>query len=112
MSRQHRIYQALEQIAIFTDRDVPLLQVLALLRIAQAGEQGIDQGQLSFELKASSAAVSRTVRALGEVHYLKDRQGFQLIDIALDPKDNRRRIAKLTPKGRQLLSQINAVLDR
>lgn len=94
------------------DRDAPLLQVMAFLRIASAGEAGVDSGQLLNELKASSASMSRTTQALSAVHYQKDREGFGLVEITFDAQDKRRRIVRLTPKGEKLAAKLAAAMSR
>lgn len=106
------LFRIAQIVAEEMDRDAPLLQVMAFLRIASAGEAGVDSGQLLSELKTSSAAMSRTTQALSPVHYLKDREGFGLVDITFDAQDKRKRIVRLAPKGEKLAAKLAAAMSR
>lgn len=99
---------ALDVLAAATGRELNITQVLMLLRIAEAGDEGVDAARLSEDTGASPAAVSRTVRILGEVHYMKQHEGFGLVEFYLDPMDNRRRIVRLSADGRVLLNKMVA----
>ena len=94
------------------DREAPLTQLLVLLRVAAAGDEGIDQGKLQDELQMSSAGISRTIQALGDTHYLKDRAGYGLVSRAFDPTDNRRRLIKLTARGEKAIERTLAMMER
>ena len=100
------LYEALQMLADELHRDAPMTQYMALLRIALAGDEGIDQAKVMDSLNISSAGMSRTVQALGPVHYMKDRDGFNLVDRAMDVTDNRKRVLKLTPKGEKLMAKV------
>lgn len=88
------------------DRDAPITQLLAFLMVATAGPAGISQTTVQKQLKLSTAAISRTVQALSDVHYYKDRAGFGLVERIIDPTDNRFRTLKLTPNGEKLLAKV------
>lgn len=97
---------ALTELAKATTVDLQVRQVLILLRVAEAGDQGVDAGRLAEDTGASPASVSRTVRTLGEIHYAKQHEGFGLVELQFDPTDNRKRVIKLTPDGRALLRAV------
>lgn len=97
---------ALTEFAKATTVDLQVRQVMIFLRIAEAGDQGVDAGRLAEDTGASPASVSRTVRTLGEIHYAKQHEGYGLVELQFDPTDNRRRIIKLTPDGRALLRTV------
>ncbi len=59
----------------------------------------------AFDLTHS--AVSRTVMALGQTNR-KRKPGFDLVYVAKDPKEGRRLIIMLTPKGKALLRSLKA----
>lgn len=101
---------AVDVLAVATGRELNITQVLMLLRIAEAGDVGVETSQLPDMTGASPAAVSRTIRILGEVHYMKQHEGFGLVEISFDPYDNRKRIAKLTADGRVLLHKMASKL--
>ena len=103
------MYRALTTLADEIDRDLPITMLLVFARVAMAGDEGIDQMEVKDEIKASSGGMSRTVQTLGDVHYLKDKPGLQLITRAFDLRDNRRRLLKLTPKGERLWAKIEAL---
>lgn len=92
------------------DRDAPLMQLLAYAHVAASGEVGIDQGKLGTLMKTSSAAISRTVQALSEVSYQKDREGYRMIRREFDPVDYRKRTLTLSDKGQGTLAKIQSVL--
>ena len=105
------VWKVLTILADELDRDAPLLQSLALAKIASHGEMGMDQGRLMDDLKTSSASASRTVQTLGTTHYLKDREGYGLVERQFDPVDNRKRTLRLTPKGERVMAKLQAVLE-
>lgn len=85
---------------------MPITTALVFARVAMAGTLGVDQGKLQDEIKASTAGISRTVQALSEVHWQKDKEGLRLIERQMDRNDNRRKILKLTPKGEKFAAKL------
>lgn len=100
------LYRFVQELADVLDREAPITQALAFLRVAMAGDVGIDQGKLADDLKISSAGSSRTIQALSTIHYLKDRPGYGLVERVFDPTDNRKRELKLTAKGRRAVDKL------
>lgn len=105
-----RLYRIVAALADELDKDAPIVQALALLRVAMMGE--VDQGKLQDDLALSSAGASRTIQALSRIHYSKDRPGFDLVERAFDPADNRRRTIRLTTKGQSALTRLAKVAGR
>ena len=103
-----RLRAALDTLARGASIDLSVRQVLILLRIAQAGDLGVDQGRLTEDTGVSPAAVSRTIRTLGDTHYSKRHEGFGLVHFEFDPTDNRRRIVRLSDAGRDLIADVLA----
>lgn len=101
-----KLENALAVLASATTSGLPLNHVSILLRVAAAGDQGIDAGKLAEVAGVSPASVSRTTRTLGAVHYNKRHEGFGLVEVQFDPTDNRRRVIRLTADGRALVSDI------
>ena len=88
------------------DREVRITVPLVLLRIAQAGDAGVDSAQVARELKISSSSMNRITQTLGDLHYSKDGEGFGLVERTLDSKDLRMRILRLTPKGQRVITKL------
>lgn len=103
-----KLYKAIQILADHVGREAPLTQVLAYLKIGARDE--VDQGRLMEELGLSSAGSSRTIQALSNVHYAKNRPGYGLVERQLDPMDLRRRVLTLTPEGKKLLTKMGAAL--
>ena len=59
-------------------------------------------------LDLTNSAVSRTVMALGQTSR-KGTPGFDLMYVAKDPKEGRRLIIFLTPKGKALYRQLASI---
>ena len=103
-----QVYNSMKVLTDEIDRDLPITVPLIFLRVAMAGSEGIDHGQMQRELKLSSSSATRGVQTLGKVHYLKEREGLDLVERAFDPQDNRRRILRLTSKGEKLVARVVA----
>lgn len=106
------LYRLAQEMSDILDRDTPLVQVLAFLRVAMSGDIGIDQGKLADDIALSNSGTSRTVQALSTMHYLKDRPGYGLVERVFDPTDNRRRELKLTAKGQKALDRLSESLKK
>ena len=99
------LYRMVQALTTEMDRDMPITIPMAFLRIAMAGEDGLDQETLQKDLAASSSGITRTTQTLSDRHYLKEREGLQLVQRVMHPQDLRRRILRLTPKGEKLLAK-------
>jgi DNA-binding MarR family transcriptional regulator len=106
------LYRLAKELSETLDRDAPLVQVLAFLRVAMSGDMGMDQGKLADEIALSNSGTSRTVQALSSMHYLKDRPGYGLVERVFDPTDNRKRELKLTAKGQKALDRLAEVAKK
>jgi len=104
------LFELATEIAHTLDREIPLQHLRTFLRVAMAGDAGIDQQKLQRETESSSAGMSRTVRALSNVSWDKRRVGHGVVEVTIDPSDNRRRIVRLTPKGKALLTSLASKL--
>lgn len=103
--------KALDYIGTHVGRDITLRQLHTLAVIVAAGPVGIDVTKVGEATQSSAAAVSRNVRVLGAHHYDRSKgEGMGLISIELDPFDNRRRLAKPTDKGLELLKKVLSLL--
>lgn len=103
--------QALNEAGTLVGRDLTIRQLHTLAVVVAAGDGGIDVNKLSQVTASSSAAVSRNVRVMGSHHYDRTKgDGMGLLTVELDPMDNRRRIAKPTQKGRDVVAKIMSYL--
>lgn len=106
------LYQALNVLAAETSLDASLRQVLALLRIAMSGDDGIAQSQLVTDLKGSGAAIVRTIQKLSTEDYLRDKKtnlplpGFGLVEGVPDAQNRNFRIIRLLPKGERVIAKV------
>lgn len=101
-----RLADVLDVIAEELGTDVPLTQVLALLRTAHEGGT-VDQGKLAEVVGVSPANMSRTVRVLSrEGRRDQDTPGKDMIEFVLDPSDNRRRQVRLNLSGEKLMMAV------
>lgn len=110
MSKVVNVYRLMQTLSEELGKDIPLSYALTLMRIAMAGSEGVDLGQMRNELEASAGAMSRTVQTLGDQHYLKDKPGYGLVERSFGAKDNRLRIVKLTPKGEKFVAKLMALM--
>lgn len=108
------LYRLAQEMSEILDRDAPLAQVLAFLRIAMSddGELGIDQAKLADAIAMSNSATSRTVQALSPIHYLKDRPGYGLVEQRFAKGDHRKRELHLSPKGERALARLAESLKK
>lgn len=99
--------KALNEAGASLGRDLSIRQLHTLAVVVAAGDAGIDVNKLAQATVSSSAAVSRNVRVLGTHHYDRTKgDGMGLLTIELDPMDNRRRIARPTKRGRDVIAKI------
>lgn len=96
---------AVDRLGDLLGRDLSLRQLHTLLSVAAAGHAGIDTVALGQLTCSSSAAISRNVRVLGQYHHNRSRgAGMGLVDVSLDPRDNRRRLVRLTERGARVVA--------
>jgi DNA-binding MarR family transcriptional regulator len=110
-SEAQALLKLMTAIADAFDRETAITTVLTFLKIAAAGEAGIDQGRLMKELDISSAGISRTVQTLSPLSWVKDKfghpvPGMDLVDNTFTLGDRRLRTIVLKPKGRALVSKL------
>jgi DNA-binding MarR family transcriptional regulator len=110
-SEPTRLLRALTAMSEDLERDLPITAALVFLGVARHGCNGVDQGGLQEALGLSSAGISRTVQTLGKVHYLKGKEGLDLVSREMDPSDNRRRVLRLTSRGEKLMRSVVRAMD-
>jgi DNA-binding IclR family transcriptional regulator len=115
LAEAQELLKLTQVIADAFDRETPLTTVLAFLRIASAGDAGIDQGTLMRQLDISPAGISRTVQTLSAESWLKDKAGnpkpgMDLVDIQMTTGNRGLRTLALNSKGRALVSKLHGAL--
>jgi hypothetical protein len=96
MTEINKTLNALQVLVSQFGDDASLRQIIALLRVAQAGPDGVDSTTLQRRMEASQAGVSRTLKLLTVTHDLTE---FFLT------KDGAHRAARLQPKGAALVKR-------
>jgi DNA-binding MarR family transcriptional regulator len=109
MSQRKQIYSAIQIIRAFRaiDSEMPAQMVHCLMEVALNPGMGMRALEQATGLSQSSA--SRNIQTLGKWHREK-RPGYDLVETVEDPEDTRRKIMFLTPKGRQLMSDVMSAM--
>jgi len=94
---------AIQAFRVLDPTHLPAHHIAVFLVVAQ--EEPCTFALIEQRLGLSTSAVSRTIHALGDEHR-KGRQGFRLVTVEKDPKEGRRFIAMLTPRGQALKRQL------
>jgi len=90
------------------DEQMPMQMAQALLVIAM--RPGLTMQELSEEVGLSQASCSRNVAALAKWHRLH-KAGHDLVESMDDPRERRRKVMFLTPKGKRVVEGILHTLD-
>lgn len=80
------------------DPEMPLQQVICLFVIAQE-KDGISLTDLANKVGIGLASASRYVGALGKVNRRRE-EGFNFIEAYEDPMERRKKIIRITTKGK------------
>lgn len=86
------------------DHEMPLQQARCLFVIAQS-EEGMSLSDIAKKVGIGLATASRYISALGKINRKKE-DGLQLIESFEDPMERRKKIIRLTPKGRIAVRKI------
>lgn len=89
-----RLVQGIRQIS----SDMPLQQAHCFLLIAET-EDGLSLSDLAKKANIGLATASRYVAALGKLNRHRE-EGLQLIEAFEDPMERRKKIIRLTAKGK------------
>jgi DNA-binding MarR family transcriptional regulator len=101
--------QLLRALYLFSTLDpthLPAHFIQVLLVIAEDGP--CTYRHIEQRLALSNSAVSRTINALGATNR-KGQPGYGLVTVERDPKEGRRFLALLTPKGHALHREVLAI---
>lgn len=101
------LVRALEALRSTLDPDLPIQYALSFLTIAQ--NEGMSIRELSERLGIAQSSASRNVAALSRWHSF-GKAGHDLVQAEEDPRERRRKILTLTPKGRTLAEDLSDLL--
>ncbi|MEQ8964530.1 MAG: winged helix DNA-binding protein [Azospirillaceae bacterium] len=89
------------------DPDMPIQYALSFLTLAR--HEGLSMRELSDRLGIAQSSASRNVAALSEWQSFR-RPGHDLVRAEEDPRERRRKIVRLTAKGRALADRLAALI--
>jgi DNA-binding MarR family transcriptional regulator len=90
------------------DSEMPLQMAATFMTVAN--EEGITMKLLGEKLGISQSSCSRNVAALSKFHRL-NKPGHDLLYATEDPEERRRKIVKLTPKGKRVAESLLEILE-
>jgi DNA-binding MarR family transcriptional regulator len=99
-----RVLEALRHL----DPDMPIQYALSFLTVAQ--HEGLSIRELSERLGIAQSSASRNVAALSRWHSF-GKPGHDLVQSEEDPRERRRKVVTLTPKGRALAEELRAIVS-
>lgn len=102
------LYQALEQFRILHP-EMPTQMVMTFLFIAQ--HEGCSVREIEGALGISQSSASRNAAALGNLTAFK-KPGYGLVEAKADPMELRRKILRLTPKGKMLMTTLETIMEK
>lgn len=88
--------------------DMPMQMADILLAVAM--RPGVTMNDLSKSTGLSQSSISRNVAAMSRLHRL-GKPGLDLMEAEIDPREPRRRVIFLTPKGKQFITKLVRQLD-
>jgi DNA-binding MarR family transcriptional regulator len=89
------------------DPDLPIQYALSFLTIAQ--HEGMSMGELAQHLGIAQSSASRNIAALSKWHSF-GKAGHDLVEAHEDPRERRRKLVQLTPKGQRLVKILEAIM--
>lgn len=78
--------------------------------LAVALQPGLRMEDLSKRTGLAQSSCSRNIAALSKWHRL-GKEGFDLVEAVDDPRERRRKIVYLTPKGVRVVNKVMAAVD-
>lgn len=84
--------------------EMPLQQARCLFIVAES-EEGMSLSDIAKKAGIGLATASRYIGALGKTNRRRE-EGLQLIESFEDPMERRKKIIRLTPKGRAAVRRI------
>lgn len=104
------LVQSLNAMRDYLDQaDLPMQQILCFAHVADRGE--IPMADLVELTGVSQSSVSRNVAKLGPGENPREK-GHGLIEASEDPYYRKRKIVRLTPRGKELVAAIDKAASR
>ena len=88
--------------------DMSVQTIMVLLTVVM--HEGCTIKEIKDRVGFSYASASRNVAALSKWHRLK-RPGYDLVEATADPYELRRKLVKLTPKGKEMARRLALSLE-
>ena len=89
------------------DPDLPIQYALSFLTLAQ--NEGLSMGELAQRLAIAQSSASRNIAALSDWHSF-GKPGLGLVEAREDPRERRRKLVSLTPKGHAFRHRLTALM--
>ena len=107
--RHDEIYTLMHVLEEFRklDPDLPIQYALSFLTLAQ--NEGMSMRELAERLGIAQSSASRNVAALSKWHSF-GKPGLDLVQAEEDPRERRRKIISLTPKGHALIGTLREMM--
>lgn len=86
------------------ETDMPLGQLLCILVLA-GDEEGMSLTELAKKANLQMATASRYIGSLGKIDRHRE-EGLNLVESFENPMERRKKIVRLTPKGKNLVSRM------
>ena len=103
------IEKGVRLLAAFRGLDPEIPATVAAVFMTVAAQEGMTMKELADELGISQASCSRNVAYLSKVHRLH-KPGLDLMVATEDPLERRRKVLKLSPKGKRFLEKVEKIL--
>lgn len=95
----------IKAIASLREEDEQMPAQMAQCLLCVALRPGLTMQELGDMVGISQSSCSRNIAALGEWHRF-GKPGLNLVEAVEDPRERRRKVAFLTPKGRQRIGKV------
>ena len=93
------------------DPEMPSQTVHTFLLVAMRGDEGLPQKDLAALLGVEQSTVSRNVSSLDKINR-HHQPGLDLVRSVEDPNERRRKVIRLTARGRLLREQLVSILEQ
>lgn len=116
-TRNIRAYFEANRRLLAEHRDIPVTVVLTLLGVAIWEDHLDGTGELmsledlAVKIGTPATSLSRHTRYLGD-RYREDKPGLGLVETREHPNSGRKKMFRLTPKGRGLIRQLDIILKK
>ncbi|HET6906731.1 MAG TPA: hypothetical protein VFH52_07275, partial [Rhodanobacteraceae bacterium] len=108
MTAQHeakKFLSTLEALLKETDKNIPALHLVFLLRVYLSGDGGTSHEDF-LRLGFSASVASRLMQDFTKVRYDKRTPGYDMISVEHDPMNLRRKIIRMNPRGQRVVERI------